>query len=111
MVDGKLDASAGWTTKMYVDSTRNKSLVKKRYIKPVTGPVELTYLYDYTLGDYTLFSPLLGICHFDSFKPHNNDLKFWVEDNFDPFSENTTYLGEDKLPWDSTQTFWHFEHV
>ena len=29
---------------------------------------------------------------------------------FNPLSNVTTYLGEDKAPWDATQTYWSFLH-
>jgi hypothetical protein len=53
--------------------------------------------------------PFLGVCEDNDFYP-SSDLKSIIERLFNPLSDVTTYLGEDKAPWDATQTYWHFIH-
>ena len=77
---------------------------------PLIGATESNILYDYTLGLSTKFDPFKNFCWTKDFYAQA-DLKTILENAFSPLSENTTFLGEDKTPWDTSQTFWHFTHL
>ena len=109
-INGKLSSDDGYTTKILADSGRNKTLFKTRGYVPLTGATESNILYDYTLGHVTNSIPFLNVCQTNDFFAAS-DLKTMLENILSPHSERTTYLGEDKAPWDTTQTYWHFRHT
>jgi hypothetical protein len=98
------------TARILVDPARNKTLVKSRTNVPLFGAADSNLLFDYTTRGVIKSIPFLGVCEDDyDFSPIS-DLKSIIDSLFDPLSDVTTYLGEDKAPWDATQTYWHFTH-